>query len=615
MPILTSGNGVTLTVAEQEFVHLNNGASGNARLEVVTGANAGAVVAVGHSGARLYGPFGAGTLSLQSVSGDCIYTQSTFADVDGFSREVEWEAAEGRAIKRPDGTLFGTGSTVDAIKRQRRLAWSARVAKLMAQHPPVVNPTPGVVNTFKFVNPQAAFNGNGDGVDDAASGGAAGAYNVLPTQVANTSYLFLEGSTYTVAAGGGSGTAITVTAAGVLFGTYARGSNAAAPTRVYDLGRVAKLNANACQRGFASASTGNWVVSGLEVYGCSHATQPEGISLGTVTSGSGLDCVAEYVYVHSLATTTSTYNGCGIQNRSSRGTVRFCRVRAVNHDGINSTNSSISGAGEHPQMYGNDIVLVSADGDNPDGMQMSHGTAMKSLRCEANWIDVSAANVKQGLIINDTGHATHQGGFVGHNTIIASDVSVLAPLSSGVNQRAVQISVPNIKFWGNVTIGGEYGLFVDPTGQCDARGNVHYMNASGGSQTYTQIGMNFSTGTASTSEHNTVVLVNPVSGSFGIVQSGANVHVSNGNIIVGPWEIGIRKATNGTEAYNLVHGAVIPVSNSSNVKVSPAASSITSNPRLAELLQPLTEFDAVDYTAFDSDVYGNPYRGAIGAVQ
>jgi hypothetical protein len=102
-----------------------------------------------------------------------------------------------------------------------------------------------------------------------------------------------------------------------------------------------------------------------------------------------------------------------------------------------------------------------------------------------------------------------------------------------------------------------------------------------------------------------------------MIQAGANVHQSNANLIVGPWDIGIRRSSAGTEANNRIDGATIPVSNSSDVLTAPAGSTDAAfDAFLAELLQATVDLpELTTYTAFDEDVYGNPFRGAIGAVQ
>ncbi len=73
---LSSGSSVTLTVTDQQTIVLNNGLSDKARLQVATGPGAGAVVADNHRGRRVYGPFGAGTVTLSAVSGDVRYELS-----------------------------------------------------------------------------------------------------------------------------------------------------------------------------------------------------------------------------------------------------------------------------------------------------------------------------------------------------------------------------------------------------------------------------------------------------------------------------------------------------------------------------------------------------------
>lgn len=73
---LASGLSVVLTVTEQQSIVLNNGRTDVARLQITTGPGAGSVVTASHNGRRVYGPFGAGTITLSAVSGDVRYELS-----------------------------------------------------------------------------------------------------------------------------------------------------------------------------------------------------------------------------------------------------------------------------------------------------------------------------------------------------------------------------------------------------------------------------------------------------------------------------------------------------------------------------------------------------------
>ena len=73
---LASGSSVVLTVTDQQNIVLNNGRSDVARLTITTGPGAGTVVTASHNGRRVYGPFGAGTVTLAAVSGECRYELS-----------------------------------------------------------------------------------------------------------------------------------------------------------------------------------------------------------------------------------------------------------------------------------------------------------------------------------------------------------------------------------------------------------------------------------------------------------------------------------------------------------------------------------------------------------
>lgn len=71
--MVASGSSVVLTVTDQQSVVLNNAPTSKARLEITTGPGAGKVVTADHNGRKVYGPFGAGTVTLSAVSGDCRY--------------------------------------------------------------------------------------------------------------------------------------------------------------------------------------------------------------------------------------------------------------------------------------------------------------------------------------------------------------------------------------------------------------------------------------------------------------------------------------------------------------------------------------------------------------
>jgi hypothetical protein len=73
---LASGSSITLTVTEQQSIVLNNGRSDVARLQIATGPGAGRVVTAFHNGRREYGPFGAGTITVSAISGECRYELS-----------------------------------------------------------------------------------------------------------------------------------------------------------------------------------------------------------------------------------------------------------------------------------------------------------------------------------------------------------------------------------------------------------------------------------------------------------------------------------------------------------------------------------------------------------
>jgi parallel beta-helix repeat protein len=73
---LAAGSSITLTVTDQQSIVLNNGRSDVARLTITTGPGAGTVVTASHNGRRVYGPFGAGTVTIAAVSGDVRYELS-----------------------------------------------------------------------------------------------------------------------------------------------------------------------------------------------------------------------------------------------------------------------------------------------------------------------------------------------------------------------------------------------------------------------------------------------------------------------------------------------------------------------------------------------------------
>lgn len=73
---LSAGSSVVLTVTEGQSLALNNAISGKARLEITTGPGAGRIVAENHHGRAVYGPFGAGTVTLAAISGACRYELS-----------------------------------------------------------------------------------------------------------------------------------------------------------------------------------------------------------------------------------------------------------------------------------------------------------------------------------------------------------------------------------------------------------------------------------------------------------------------------------------------------------------------------------------------------------
>lgn len=70
---ITQGNSAVITVANGDYVYLNNSASSQARIEITTGRGAGTILATNHAGRRQYGPFEAGTVTVKAIVGslDC----------------------------------------------------------------------------------------------------------------------------------------------------------------------------------------------------------------------------------------------------------------------------------------------------------------------------------------------------------------------------------------------------------------------------------------------------------------------------------------------------------------------------------------------------------------
>lgn len=84
MTTIAQGGSAVLAVVAGDSITLNSGKSDVARLTITTGDGAGSVVTASHSGRKKYGPFAAGTVTLQAVSGYCTYYVSS----DGASDDL-----------------------------------------------------------------------------------------------------------------------------------------------------------------------------------------------------------------------------------------------------------------------------------------------------------------------------------------------------------------------------------------------------------------------------------------------------------------------------------------------------------------------------------------------
>ncbi len=77
MSTVAAGASAVITVTEGATLLLSSNKTDVARLTITTGPGAGSVITNSHAGRRRYGPFGAGTVTLEVVSGYCTYYLST----------------------------------------------------------------------------------------------------------------------------------------------------------------------------------------------------------------------------------------------------------------------------------------------------------------------------------------------------------------------------------------------------------------------------------------------------------------------------------------------------------------------------------------------------------
>ena len=107
---LAAASSVVITVTEQQSIVLNNGKTDKARLQITTGPGAGAVVADNHTGRRVYGPFGAGTITLSAIVGACGYELSGDAD-SPLGDDFEFTASQADSLRSLVSTPWITVDT------------------------------------------------------------------------------------------------------------------------------------------------------------------------------------------------------------------------------------------------------------------------------------------------------------------------------------------------------------------------------------------------------------------------------------------------------------------------------------------------------------------------
>jgi hypothetical protein len=121
---LSQGSSVSITLAQGDFVALQNAASGKARIELTSGSRKSTVIVDAHAGNKVYGPFDAGSISIAALAGSLKYSFGPNPNAnDGGVPSLSAKDAEAvsrsllpfGALRRPItavGTYAGTGSAV-----------------------------------------------------------------------------------------------------------------------------------------------------------------------------------------------------------------------------------------------------------------------------------------------------------------------------------------------------------------------------------------------------------------------------------------------------------------------------------------------------------------------
>jgi hypothetical protein len=396
---LSQGSSVTVTVAQGDFIALNNASGSKARIEIASGVRKNSVVVENHVGNRSYGPFDAGSVSIGAVVGGLSYE---------FGKNLS-----GTTRVQDGGT---DKSTFGADRKRRSILrpfWLAYRAAMLALNAPVAN-TGSVV----YIDPSFGSNGAGTLADPK---------NAWPTLANDTTYLLKERTRIVSTA-----TVTGATATGMVFGTYDADTGA----RVFDFERLATVDGASFFRCAIrwQGTSGSFTLSGLRLIGAINAAG--GIQLfESITAPAASTITIEHCVFESMGSyqlVTSQINNQAIAIAGAGVTARFNRINVAG-DGIGL--SPAAGAGF--DILCNEIITpTNLIAGGPDCVQISRTStnAIGKWRCSGNWL-YQGANAKQAFIVaGGTPQSTGEEGTFSRNFCFGVDCAmnpVLAPFTTG----------------------------------------------------------------------------------------------------------------------------------------------------------------------------------------
>jgi hypothetical protein len=500
------------------------------------------------------------------------------------------------------------------IKRWARSQWMLN--RLAAGYGTLFTPNTG---TVIYIDPAVAGSGTGTLTDP---------FNAIPATVTNgNTYLMAEKTSVTITTTARTGAAL---GANTVWGTYERMTGRRLLTDPSRLATFSFTSAAASAQAFNLGVTNtNVTFSGLRLT-CPDVMLGDRRAIYASTSSVSVAPMIEYCIfdgIDSRTDATSVPPGAGIFSFSDDTTVRFCTFRNIIADAIwIGYPAAAAAGGRRPRVYGNDIILPQISVDGPDGIQLNPGLVASNPYVTDNWIELSS-NQKQCLISSGSGYALTDTGYVARNVMWGPDLST--PRLGVSNSKTCEWQAAGTVFESNIIRGGQYGL--NASMPFEAYGNLFVADhgtladASLTSLTaYYGLVLSNTAGHASVVSNNTFVRIGTTAMGTAIHQTSTlTSHVMTNNIVLGKYELGIRRGNTATETNNCVYGPNIAWANSGGTSQATGTGGVTADPQLDYELCPkpgspvVGAASASNYKTY-TDVHGYPARKdllILGAAQ